>query len=245
MLKFSKAATFAATFVALASVTIYSDPGLAFGSAEADTALTASVITVDPAVLAADVSAAAMASKPDVEMTVKGNGDIIFIPGIADTEPMKVPEKEIIPEEDSRAYQPISASSLRELVRAQNTDIALTEEERCLAGTIFFESKGESLAGQLAVAKVVLARKNSGRFPSSICGVVYQKSQFSFIRGGRMPKINTSKQSWRNAVAIAQIALNDAWDSPVEGALFFHAKRVRPGWRLTRLGSIDNHIFYR
>ncbi|NJM50297.1 MAG: cell wall hydrolase [Sphingomonadales bacterium] len=186
-----------------------------------------------------------MASKPDVEMTVTGNGDIIFIPGIADTKPMKVPEEELLPEEDDRTEQPVSAASLRELVRAQNTDIALSAEERCLAGTVYFESKGESLAGQLAVAKVVLARKNSGRFPSSICGVVYQKSQFSFVRGNQMPKINTSSKSWRNAVAITQIALNDAWDSPVEGALFFHAKRVRPGWRLKHLGSVDNHIFYR
>jgi spore germination cell wall hydrolase CwlJ-like protein len=48
---------------------------------------------------------------------------------------------------------------------------------------------------------------------------------------------------WQEAVAISKIALNDSWKSPVEGALFFHARHVTPGWNLTRIGSIDNHIF--
>ena len=52
-------------------------------------------------------------------------------------------------------------------------------------------------------------------------------------------------RSWRQAVAIAQIAMEDSWDSRAEGALFFHARRVSPGWGKTKLASIDNHIFYR
>ena len=88
-----------------------------------------------------------------------------------------------------------------------------------------------------------LVRQQS-RFPDSICGVVYQRSQFSFVRGGKMPRIHTGRQSWRNAVAIAKIAVNDGWESSVEGALFFHARYVSPGWRLKRLATIDNHVFY-
>ena len=137
------------------------------------------------------------------------------------------------------------AGSLRELVRQQTTNGSLNAEMECLAGTVYFESKGESLKGQLAVARVVMARAESSRFPNSICGVVYQRKQFSFIRGGKMPRINRGGQHWRNAVAIAKIAKNDAWKSPVEGALFFHARYVSPGWRLKRLATIDNHIFYR
>jgi len=116
---------------------------------------------------------------------------------------------------------------------------------RCLAGAVYFESKGETLNGQLAVAKVVIARRDSGRFADSLCGVVYQRSQFSFVRGGRMPAIPTASHDWAEAVAIAQIALKDAWESPVEGALFFHARHVSPGWRMQRLAAVDNHIFYR
>ena len=137
------------------------------------------------------------------------------------------------------------ANSLRQLVRQQDTAGALSDELECLAGTVYFESKSESLKGQLAVAKVVLARAESSRFPASVCGVVYQRSQFSFVRNGRMPRINRGHRQWRNAVAIAKIALNDGWESPVEGALFFHAKRVSPGWKLQRMAAVDNHIFYR
>ena len=139
----------------------------------------------------------------------------------------------------------IVASTLRQLVRQQSVDGSLDAEMQCLAGTVYFESKGETLQGQLAVARVVLARVESPRFPDSICGVVFQRSQFSFVRGGKMPPIRTGHRHWRNAVAIAKIAMNDGWESPVEGALFFHARYVSPGWRLQRLAAIDNHIFYR
>src|SRR3546814_1697830 len=67
-------------------------------------------------------------------------------------------------------------------------------ELRCLAGAVYFESRGESLAGQLAVAHVIINRAESGRFPSSYCGVVHQRSQFSFVRGGKMPSIRESSR---------------------------------------------------
>jgi Cell Wall Hydrolase len=241
MFNFKKAASIVAVSVTLATAAIYAVPGFASGNAKSNMATSAHSITIDAGVIAADLAKEKLVSDPMVKMTVEKNGDVIFTPGIGDTEPMAVPEK-YIPEIQDK---PESADSLRELVNMQDTDAALNSEEHCLAGTVYFESKGESLDGQLAVAEVVLARKNSGRFANSICGVVYQKSQFSFVRGGKMPPINTSGRQWKNAVAIAQIALNDGWASPVNGALFFHAKYVSPGWKLKRIGSIDQHIFYR
>lgn len=142
-------------------------------------------------------------------------------------------------------YADEDADSLRHLVEQQSVSDTLSEEMECLAGTVYFESKGETLAGQLAVARVVMARAASSRFPDTICGVVYQPKQFSFIRGGKMPRINKSHTHWHNAVAIAKIAMNDGWDSQVEGALFFHARYVSPGWRLQRMAMVDNHVFYR
>lgn len=139
----------------------------------------------------------------------------------------------------------IEAVSLGELVGKMSIPDTLDAETQCLAGTIYFESKGETLSGQLAVGRVVLNRVESPRFPNSICGVVYQRSQFSFVRGGKMPRINTASNSWRNAVAIAQIARDGLWENNAKGALFFHASRVSPHWRLTRVAQIDNHIFYR
>lgn len=121
----------------------------------------------------------------------------------------------------------------------------MDEETRCLASAVFFEARSESLSGQLAVAHVVINRARSGRFARSLCGVVKQRGQFSFVRGGVIPAISASSRDWREAAAIAQIALANSWENPVQGALFFHARRVSPGWKLKRVAAIDNHIFYR
>ncbi len=155
--------------------------------------------------------------------------------------------------EDYEEYDPqdagrpalATANSLAELVKAISTIGPLSEDMRCLAGAIYFESKGEPLHGQLAVGRVIVNRAASNRFPASYCGVVFQRSQFSFIRGGRMPAINTGTRAWRNAVAIAHIADEGSWESPAKGALFFHARYVSPGWRLQRVAQVENHIFYR
>lgn len=140
---------------------------------------------------------------------------------------------------------PVSAGSLADLVAAQPQPADLSRELSCLAGAVYFEAKSESLAGQLAVGRVVVNRSKSGRFPNSYCGVVFQRSQFSFVRGNAMPGIDKRSRHWRNAVAIAQIAHAGTWRSQAEGALFFHAAYVSPGWRLARVTRIDNHVFYR
>lgn len=139
----------------------------------------------------------------------------------------------------------IDADTLAELVAAQSQQASLTDEQNCLAGAIYFEAKSESLEGQLAVGRVIVNRAKSGRFPASYCGVVYQRSQFSFVRGHSMPSINKASRQWQNAAALARIADANMWRSPVEGALFFHAASVSPGWRLKRVARIDNHVFYR
>lgn len=149
------------------------------------------------------------------------------------------------PAQSGMADAPPTDTSLTALVDSHATPDELSEEMRCLAGAVYFEAKSESLAGQLAVARVIINRMRSGRFADTLCGVVYQPNQFSFVRGGSMPPIRTESTDWREAVAIAQIAQKDAWNSEAEGALFFHARRVSPGWGKPRLAAIDNHIFYR
>ncbi len=135
--------------------------------------------------------------------------------------------------------------SLAELVERHGTTSTANREAECLAGAVYFESKGEPLDGQLAVAQVILNRAKSGRFPGSVCGVVFQPSQFSFVRGRGLPPIARSGAQWKTAVAIAHIAKNDLWTSSISNALFFHARRVAPGWRLKRIASVGNHVFYR
>ncbi len=137
------------------------------------------------------------------------------------------------------------AVSLAELVAQQPEPADLSRELNCLASAIFHEAKSETLNGQLAVGRVIVARSKSGRFPDSYCGVVFQPSQFSFVRGNSLPATPKASRQWKNAVAVAQIAHEGTWRSPVEGALFFHAAYVSPGWRLTRMARVDNHVFYR
>lgn len=157
------------------------------------------------------------------------------------------PMVQALPVEDAEATDDADtdADSLQELVSQQAMPDDLSSEMRCLAGAIYFEARGETLEGQLAVGRVIVNRTTSGRFPKSFCGVVYQPSQFSFIRGRSMPSVRENSADWREAVAVAQIASEGEWKSPVRGALFFHAARVSPKWRLTRLARVDNHVFYR
>lgn len=156
-------------------------------------------------------------------------------------EPVLVIENAIEPEKVP-AEKP---SSLAAMVADQDTDGSLSAEEQCMATAIYYESRAESLEGQHAVADVLINRAASGRFPRSVCGVVKQAGQFSFVRGGRMPNANRTSRDWRDAVAITRIALNARWDSAAPKALFFHARRVSPGWRLTRVATVGNHVFYR
>ncbi len=121
-----------------------------------------------------------------------------------------------------------------------------SRELECLAVGIYFESKSEPLAGQLAVGEVIANRAHSnGRFPSTYCGVLFQRGQFSFIRGRSLPSVPRASRQWQNAVAVAKIVDQDLKDSAVGNALFFHAKHVSPRWRLKRVASVGNHVFYR
>lgn len=139
----------------------------------------------------------------------------------------------------------LTFASLAEAVAAQAVPDEIGDDLRCLAGAIYFESKGEPLDGQLAVGKVVINRATSGRFPQSICSVVTQPGQFAFVRGGRIPSIDLANPQYRTAMSVAQVALDGSWDNPAPKALFFHARGVSPGWRMARVASIGNHVFYR
>lgn len=137
-------------------------------------------------------------------------------------------------------------ANLDELVSTLRSSEAGSRELECLATGVYFESKSEPLTGQLAVGHVIANRAASnGRFPSTYCGVLFQRGQFSFVRGKALPSVPKSSRQWKTAVAIAKIVDQKLKDSAVGKALFFHARYVSPKWRLKRVASIGNHIFYR
>jgi spore germination cell wall hydrolase CwlJ-like protein len=142
---------------------------------------------------------------------------------------------------------PKAPASLGQMVEQYAAGPALDEQQRCLATAVYFESMGEPLEGQLAVARVVINRASSGRYPTDWCGVVKQKAQFSFVRAGRFPSIDPACAAWRKAQAIARIAVANASASLPTDVLWYHADYVAPAWgrRLTRVEKIGAHIFYR
>ncbi len=214
-------ASVAAVGMTAATMLLLAEPGFA-----SDLAADANL----PAIILPGADAPTVEVKADLSTEAKAPVDI---PDIKEDEKAALP----VP-------APVTADSLAELVAATPKPAEIDPELRCLAGAVYFESRGESLSGQLAVAHVVINRAQSGRFPKSLCGVVHQPSQFSFVRGGKMPAVRNPAQ-WNNAVAIAQIARNGSWKNHAPGALFFHARYVSPNWRKTRIAQIDNHIFYR
>jgi N-acetylmuramoyl-L-alanine amidase len=135
-------------------------------------------------------------------------------------------------------------ASLAALVDQHSNSSIGDQQADCLAKAVYFESKGEPLDGQLAVAEVIMNRAKSGRFAGTLCGVVKQPSQFSFVRGGGFPPV-VNQAMWRKAVGVAQVAMNGLWESSAPNALYFHAKRVSPNWGKKRVTSVGNHIFYR
>jgi len=121
-----------------------------------------------------------------------------------------------------------------------------SQELECLATGVYFEAKSEPLTGQLAVGQVIANRTASGgRFPSTYCGVLFQRGQFSFVHGHSLPRVSHDSRQWQTAVAIAKIVDRGLKDSVIGNALFFHARSVSPGWHLKRVASIGNHVFFR
>lgn len=122
----------------------------------------------------------------------------------------------------------------------------------CLAQAVYYEARGESPAGQAAVAQVVLNRVRHPAFPKSICSVVYQGAQagrgcqFSFACDGSTRRAR-EPGAWRRAQKVATRALNGYVMAAVGNSTHFHVTNVSPNWgpRLLRVSQIGTHIFYR
>ncbi|MDZ7282495.1 cell wall hydrolase [Sphingomonas sanguinis] len=185
---------------------------------------------------------AGVAATPVSAMTVSGinAAELAMVPQSARATMSALPDFSQVSEGDEDG----DYDSLADAVADQD-EIASSEELRCLAGAIYFEGRGEPLAGQLAVAQVILNRTKSGRFPTDVCDVIKQRGQFSFVRRGEIPAVSPSRSAYRTAVAVAKVALAQAWDSTAGKALYFNTPGNRPGVRVQKVAAIGNHIFYR
>lgn len=193
------------------------------------------------------------------------NGPTIIVPG-ADDEAHSLPDLSSLAAEDAEtteiargaAADMIAQQLLGDLVGAVDLDHILRisrpegdRQWRCLAEAIYFEARGEALAGQVAVAEVILNRVDSGNYPATICEVVRQGHeragcQFSFMCDGRPERI-TDRSAFAVAGAIAHLMIEGRPRTLTHNATHFHTRAVSPVWarRLVRTARIGAHIFYR
>jgi hypothetical protein len=128
-------------------------------------------------------------------------------------------------------------------------------EQWCMATGIYFEARGESYRGQVAVAQVIMNRVAHPNYPDTICGVVYQNQhrrnacQFSFACDGKTNVNRTSEvAAWDRAQSITQEVLNEEiYLTEVADATHYHATYVRPAWarNMDKLAQVGLHVFYR
>jgi spore germination cell wall hydrolase CwlJ-like protein len=137
--------------------------------------------------------------------------------------------------------------------RLKLTGAERTKAEKCLANAIYFESRGEVVRGQIAVAQVVINRVFTEHYPKTVCGVVYQNAhrhlacQFTFACDGK-PDAIKDQAAWERATKIASETLDGKlWLPEIGKATHYHAYWVRPWWvrTMTRLHKLGVHTFYR
>lgn len=145
--------------------------------------------------------------------------------------------------------------TIKQVEHVKEKSSTLAERERqlnCLAKNIYFEAGQESFEGKVAVAQVTLNRAESGKFPSDVCQVVYQKTkvdekficQFSwYCEKGPVVK---SKELYTESMEVAKKVLLEDFRLPsIEKALYFHADYIKkPNWGKPVVAKIGRHIFY-
>lgn len=170
----------------------------------------------------------------------------------------KITSEDLLKLQTAPTTQPVTPVKvdLRELYRqASFLEVVPTGEKVsynktdlfCLAKNIYHEASGESRLGKFAVAQVTLNRMKHPEFKNTVCGVVFERNQFSWANNGRLRWTRPSNEAWRESVEIAEQALKKGFRvKGMETAIFYHADYVRPGWRgVKRLTKIGAHIFYR
>lgn len=137
-------------------------------------------------------------------------------------------------------------------VRRKDGKKVSAKELNCMATAIYFESRGESYRGQIAVGQVVMNRVAHKLYPSTICAVVYQNQkrrnacQFSFACDGIRDRVY-DKKAWAQAEEIARgVIAGDLYLTEVGYATHYHATYVKPHWapRMKKVTKVGLHVFY-
>lgn len=133
--------------------------------------------------------------------------------------------------------------------------VDLMSEKDCITSALYHEARGESREGMLAVMSVIYNRTKSKKFPNSFCGVILQKSQFSYFIGKDIfsmlnvhPANSMDKASHDLANKIAEDVMNNSFQTTLpEGTLYYAHKKVKNHWtkKFERVKVIHQHVFYK
>ena len=126
------------------------------------------------------------------------------------------------------------------------------KELACLTEAIYFEARGESINGQIAVAEVIINRANSPIFPDSICEVIKQgaqnlnRCQFSYKCDGQ-PEYMNERKAKKRAADVAILLMKGERRAISGNATHYHADYVDPYWasKLKKTATVGTHIFYK
>lgn len=131
-------------------------------------------------------------------------------------------------------------------------------ELACLKANVFFEARGEPFKGKAAVAQVTMNRVKAKQYPNSVCATVFQPHQFSWSKQLPKSKINqimrgqvqkmkpADLKAYREAKAVAELALQNKLNVLPAKVMHYHATSVNPKWshKMEKHGMIGNHVFY-
>jgi spore germination cell wall hydrolase CwlJ-like protein len=207
-----------------------------------------------------------LGSAESMERWRPGEEPMIVVPALPD------PDMKVMASLPSAADEPVKAGESGESIAAKgevNSDnqraktpaerLGLFDEksraksEKCLADAVYFEARGEAVRGQIAVAQVVLNRAFSGKYPDTVCGVVYQNKhrhlacQFTFACDNNADVIR-EPDMWDRAKKIAKAMLDgQLWLPEVAKSTHYHAYWVRPSWvnEMKKMYKFGVHTFYR
>lgn len=123
------------------------------------------------------------------------------------------------------------------------------EDKQCtiLSQAAYYEARGESDSGVVAVMHTILNRVNKeGRWPNTIKEVVYQNKQFSYTWDGSLKRGMNNTYQVDRMLVLAYDVLHGLIDSPVGSSDHYHTVYVNPSWskHLNYTYHVGNHIFY-
>lgn len=139
----------------------------------------------------------------------------------------------------------LNSQKINKIVNTNDTKTDLSDEQLiCMAKNIYHEARDQGITGMLLVGHVTMNRVESSQFPDTICNVVYQSKQFSWVHTKKDHRAHET-EFWNISLDIANRVMNRTWDRSQGALYFYNPDLVSPGWaRKMQVTVTENdHVF--